>query len=175
MAKDKARRKGENGTDASKCAVQDELALALRIKGWTFPQIGEELGIDQSTAYRSYRRAMDKVREITVEEAEVARDLELAKLDEIERVLRERVINPGLNRFGETEPLAGHANALMNVHERRAKLLGIDAAIKHEHSGPGGAAIPVAVTVKFDLSTLDDAELKQLRALVDKVTLSDDE
>ena len=57
------------------------------------------------------------------------------------------------------------------IKERKAKLLGLDAPVRQEHSGPEGGPIPVQS--QPDLSKLSTEELLELRELLGKTETPD--
>lgn len=101
-------------------------ALELRKRGMNYTQIGEELGCARSTACRYVLSELENLAEKCREEAVHVRDLELQRLDEL-YLIAYRAISDG-------NDLAG-IDRCLRIMERRAKLLGIDAAEKVEHSG----------------------------------------
>jgi AcrR family transcriptional regulator len=163
--KPRGRTFGPNAPHAAARAARCAAALELRRKRWSFDQIGAELGVTAGAAFRYFREEMARLASVTHETATELRQLETATLDEAEKALLERIRNPAVDRFGEVEPVSGHVAALVRVQERRAKLLGLDAPTKLEHSGPDGGPIQVAAV---DLSRLSDGELQALRDLVAK-------
>ena len=101
-------------------------ALELRKQGLNYTQIGEELGCNRSTACRYVLSELENLADKCREEAVHVRDLELQRLDEL-YLIAYRAISDG-------NDLAG-IDRCLRIMERRAKLLGLDAAEKVEHSG----------------------------------------
>ena len=131
------RRKG----DRLRAGERRERALELSLAGRSLRQIGAELGI-------SHSRAGDFIREALAESAE--RRGELAdKLRERELRRLERLI-ASLDPYRE-DPAA--ANTIIRAGERIAKLHGLDAPARLEHSLAGP-----------DLSALSDEQLATLEA-----------
>lgn len=103
-------------------------ALALRVKGLTFRQIGDALGCDGSTAFRAVRDALAATLAECAELAEHLRELENQRLDEMQAALWEKA-------------LAGvfpAADRVLRIMERRAKLNGLDAPQKIAPTDPSG-------------------------------------
>ena len=103
-------------------------ALALRVKGLTFRQIGDALGCDGSTAFRAVRDALAATLAECAELAEHLRELENQRLDEMQAALWEKA-------------LAGvfpAADRVLRIMERRAKLNGLDAPQKIAPTDPTG-------------------------------------
>ncbi|MFA5137102.1 MAG: helix-turn-helix domain-containing protein [Patescibacteria group bacterium] len=101
-------------------------ALELRKRGMNYTQIGEELGCNRSTACRYVLSELENLADKCREEAVHVRDLELQRLDEL-YLIAYRAISDG-------NDLAG-IDRCLRIMERRAKLLGIDAAAKVDVQG----------------------------------------
>jgi|SRR5882724_1395290 len=93
-------------------------ALALRKKGHTYREIGAQLGVSEQRAWQLVREELDRLtRERTLLADEVRR-LELERLDQLQLGLW-------------LEACKGEVSAVLPVlwiMQRRAKLLGLDAA-----------------------------------------------
>ena len=114
--------------DAVAAAARQADALALRVKGMTFRQIGDALGCDGSTAFRAVRDALAATLAECAELAEHLRELENQRLDEMQAALWEKA-------------LAGvfpAADRVLRIMERRAKLLDLDAPTKIAPTDPSG-------------------------------------
>lgn len=101
-------------------------ALELRKRGMNYTQIGEKLGCARSTACRYVLSELENLADKCREEAVHVRDLELQRLDEL-YLIAYRAISDG-------NDLAG-IDRCLRIMERRAKLLGIDAAAKVDVQG----------------------------------------
>ena len=101
-------------------------ALELRKRGMNYTQIGEKLGCARNTACRYVLSELENLAERCQEEAAHVRDLELQRLDEL-YLIAYRAISDG-------NDLAG-IDRCLRVQERRAKLLGLDAAQKVDVNG----------------------------------------
>ncbi|WP_461369371.1 helix-turn-helix domain-containing protein [Candidatus Darwinibacter acetoxidans] len=101
-------------------------ALELRKRGLNYTQIGKKLGCHRSTACRYVLSELENLAERCREEAVYVRDLELQRLDEL-YLIAYRAIIDGYD-------LAG-IDRCLRIMERRAKLLGIDAAAKVDVQG----------------------------------------
>jgi len=122
-------------------AERQRQALELRKAGHSFDSIAEKLGYsNRSAANKAVRAALA---EITAEPAEEVRKLEIERLDGLYQRAMQLVDDKGYELDDEGLVVAEvPANArvaaigqAVRVGERRAKLLGLDAAEKHEHSG----------------------------------------
>lgn len=88
-------------------------ALRLRARNYTYQEIADELGIKRSTAHSYVKTAMG---EIIREPAEEVVALELDRYDEMQRLVREAIVNKGeLDRVPHW----------LKISEARAKLLGL--------------------------------------------------
>lgn len=101
-------------------------ALELRKRGMNYTQIGEKLGCARNTACRYVLSELENLADKCREEAVHVRDLELQRLDELYLVAWKAI--------AEGSDL-GAIDRCLRIMERRAKLLGLDAAEKVEHSG----------------------------------------
>lgn len=128
--------RGESTTSPRrlKVVLEKQLsALEYRKIGYTFAQIADALGY--ATAQGAYLAVHSALARVVREPAEEILKLELERLDAL-------FAKPYQNA------LAGDLMALngcLNVMARKAKLLGLDAPTKSEHSGPNGA--PMATVV----------------------------
>jgi len=101
-------------------------ALELRKRGMNYTQIGEKLGCARNTACRYVLSELENLADKCREEAVHVRDLELQRLDDL-YLIAYRAIIDGYD-------LAG-IDRCLRIMERRAKLLGIDAAAKVDVQG----------------------------------------
>lgn len=110
-------------------------ALELRKQGLTYGQIGDLLGISEMGAHKCVNRALNKFRTEMAEEAADVRQLELERLDALFAGVWMKALSGDPASMGSA----------LKVMERRAKLLGLDAATKSELSGPDGKPLSVGV------------------------------
>lgn len=115
-------------------------ALELRKAGWAFHEIGVRLGISTTQAFRDVSTQLKQLAALALDNANELRQLELERLDMLIQGLEPmaRVGNPGA------------VNSYLRVMERRAKLLGLDAPVRQEHTGADGGAIKTYVTFNPD-------------------------
>lgn len=95
-------------------------ALSLRREGKRYDEIGEALGITASGAWRLVQRAYRRAQKQNDSEVEFQRKLDLERCDVAISALWPNVL---AGKYGAIE-------RLMQVLERRAKLLGLDAPVK---------------------------------------------
>lgn len=95
------------------------------LKGTSVTAAGEAVGVGRDTAYRRFRAACDEHPVMAIENY---RTLELARLDRIVDRLTE------ILDASDAKNVVNAAQVLVRVQERRAKLLGMDAAIKVEQT-----------------------------------------
>lgn len=100
-------------------------ALRLRKEGLTFEEIGRQLGVNKSTAYNHVTEALKELRQDATENAEQVKAIELERLDTIYRNGFSALINGDLKG----------GDLCLRAMDRRARLLGLDAATKTEISG----------------------------------------
>lgn len=101
-------------------------ALELRKRGMNYTQIGEKLGCARNTACRYVLSELENLSDKCREEAVHVRDLELQRLDELYLI--------AYHAISDGNDLAG-IDRCLRIMERRAKLLGIDAAAKVDVQG----------------------------------------
>ena len=113
-------------------------AWELRIAGLTQQQIGAKLGLSQSIVSRMLARARADATEATHTVAATATTEQVARLDRMLTALWEKVRN-GNERAIESA---------LRIEERRAKLLGLDAAVRKEVDiTTAGKAVRFDVTI----------------------------
>jgi hypothetical protein len=100
-------------------------ALELRKRGMNYTQIGEKLGCARNTACRYVLSELENLADKCREEAVQVRDLELQRLDALYLKAWEAVEGGDLPAI----------DRCLRVQERRAKLLGLDAAQKVNVNG----------------------------------------
>lgn len=125
------KRRGRGGEQRTQS--QATQALDLRIAGVEYRKIAAQLGVALSTAHSLVHSEMERVAELNRGKAEELREIEAAKLDAIERDMRPR------SERGDAQAAA----VLVRVVAQRAKLYGLEAAQKHEISGPDGGPISI--------------------------------
>lgn len=122
MSKKGGRPKGKaNAVKAAK-AARTATALELRVAGLTIDQIAERLGVSHAQAHADVSSALAKAAERTKDKAEELRELGVARCEAIVARLMGHADNPKA------------AAVILKAEDRRAKLLGLDAPKKLEHS-----------------------------------------
>jgi DNA-binding transcriptional MerR regulator len=133
-------------------AEKQNRALALRRQGMSLVAIGQVMGCHHTHAMRMIRAA---IKDITRENAEEVRDLELERLDQKERRLQKlwRAAIPAA-QAGDPEAIKVAAKLIetgLRVSESRRKLLGADAPAKSEVTLTGDATPAAARRVMQEL------------------------
>jgi len=104
-----------------RAAERQAEALALRIKGGTYRAIAAELRMTPGGVYKSVSRALRAISRQTGETAEELRRLELERLDRLwESAFRLATVTSDMTAV----------RACLGIQERRARLLGLDAAME---------------------------------------------
>jgi DNA-binding CsgD family transcriptional regulator len=124
----------------SEIAERRHLAYQYRTRRYTYRQIGRELNVSAATAYNDVQSILAEVNAKTQETALNVRDMEVAMLDELQRALVKK------GKAGDLRTI----DRMLKIMERRAKLLGLDAAIKHEHAGADGGAIKTEGSLRIE-------------------------
>ena len=145
-------------------------ALDLRKRGHTYTEIAGKLECARSTACRYVLSELEYLADQCREEAGQVRDLELARLDELylkawtalesASALLATSVAPdehGRDRLTDEKQYMRASRALsdaegrcLNIMERRAKLLGLDAPAKQELTGKDGG--PLRIVTAEDLT-----------------------
>lgn len=121
---------------ASKALERD--AMALRLRGHTYVEIGEACGVTAEGARRACQRAMAEIRTETAETAAEVREQEAARLDAVLVRLAELA-----EQSADESTALAVIDRLLRVQDRRAKLLGLDLQ-RTEITGPGGGPLQIA-------------------------------
>lgn len=148
---EKGQKRRQKGSPANITAVERELlALEFRKQGLTYRRIGLNLGITEDGAWRAVMRGLRHIREEIAETAPEVLDLELQRLDDM-----------FVGHYKKAkEGDARSTDICLRIMERRARYLGLDAAIRQELTGADGGPVQV------DLSTLTDEELALLHKII---------
>lgn len=105
--------------------------MQLRVEGHSMRAIAKTLGVGLGQVHRDIEAVLEEVRKHAAEDGERHISLMLERLDLATKGL--------MSKVKKGDPRA--CDTLVRLEERRAKLLGLDAASKLEHSGPQGAPI----------------------------------
>lgn len=112
-------------------------AVEYRLLGYTYRQIGEEMGIDLTRAYQLVNWAMGQVPSESVEEL---RGMQTARLESMLSSMMDKAI------AGDAEA----QNQSLRIMDMLNKLHGLLAAQRLEHSGEVQGAGPVIVNINGD-------------------------
>jgi len=125
---------GRTADTAVVIAERRKEAAKLRVQGLGLLEIAERLGVSTSTAWSDIESVLDEWRCEAVADIGRLRQLEVAKLDELWHSLFSRAVDDRDEKA---------VDRLIRLAERRAKLLGLDAPVRSEVSGPDGGALQV--------------------------------
>jgi DNA-binding CsgD family transcriptional regulator len=123
-----------------KAAERDAQVTALLLQGLRPPAVARALGITRQTAYKAMLRAFARLKDENAPIAAAARDLCLARYD--------RLIQ---SHWPAAQEDPAVAQLIIRLEESKRKLLGIDAADKHELAGPDGAPLHVQHGLSDDM------------------------
>jgi hypothetical protein len=139
--------------EAAHAAECSATALALRADGHTFRAIAQMMQCSVSTAHKYIKAGLDERRKTIALLAADVIEIELDRLDAMHFALRTKIAE------GDTQAI----NAALAVMARRAKLLGLDAAEKIEHTGTPTRteAAAIAESVFGSKSALKDDSVPQ--------------
>jgi hypothetical protein len=112
-------------------AFKQAAAMRLRVRGWSYEQIGRKLHpTSDSPARYAYDVISAGLKAVRLESVEEMRDVEVARFDALLKtafaVLRVSA------RRNDARAVAATINSIIRVSERRAKLLGLDAPVKYD-------------------------------------------
>jgi hypothetical protein len=124
--------------------AHEEQALELRKKGFSYPEIGRQLGVSQAGAFQMVMRVLAAYEDDIKEQVPRVRQLELERLDDMLTKLQPK-INMGDDRA---------VNTALNLMARRAKFMGLDAPTEVHSTGE------IQLVPDTDL----DNEIRQLNA-----------
>ena len=110
--------------------VREKISQHLQKAEYEVSRCEKSLPSGQTIAYRAFNRALSR---IIMEEPDEMRLLELSRLDRIQIEIYRNA----------TQGQLGAVDRYLKIAERRAKLMGIDAAERVEHAGIGGGPIQV--------------------------------
>lgn len=127
--------RGQNSKRRALAEVRRKQILELRTKGHTIEQIAAKVGMSRSGAHSALKQSLSAVAAERREIADYQLDFELEQIDTVIRGMAVKV--------GKGDAHAGAT--MLRAMEHRAKLLGLYAAEKHEHT--------------IDLKKMSDADL----------------
>ena len=137
-------------------------ALELRKAGLTYEKIAEALGIAKSYAHEIIMKGLESIKEDIKTDATTLVALEVERLDALLRSLWANKDNPR------------HADTILKIMERKAKLQGLDAPTRIEQSGVGGNPIQLQAVPMIDWSKATEEEIRIAKEL-EKRLLSNNE
>lgn len=130
-------------------AVRRRQAVRMRLDGKPWHEIEKALGYaSPGAAHTDVKRALEESRKELALVADEYRELELQRLDDMERATRTvldalhvtvshgRIIrNDDGSELLDHDPALRAVDRLLRIAERRSRLLGLDQPVKHEISG----------------------------------------
>lgn len=140
---------------AAERVLRERKGIALRLAGATYEEIGEQLEMSESGAYRLVRRCLARERARTEEDAETLRQIDLMRVERAILALWTMVKAGNL----------GAIDRLLRCLDIRAKYLGLYAPARTEHTGKDGG--PMQYEHQF--AHLSDTELDDAIAVAQAV------
>lgn len=142
--------------------------VELRQRGDTWASIAETVraeygadalpsGWDRRYAHKDFRRLLQKLREEAQEAARDVRDLELRRLDTMQRAL-----------WADATGAEGRAadvravDRVLKIMDRRTKLLGLDEPQRFRVEGTGGGPVQTFEWASIQWSELSDEQVQRL-------------
>ena len=105
-----------------KARDREDKAIALRMAGATYRQIGQELGYSAQAAWGSVDRALRRIAKHTNEDAKKLRRIELRRLERLHLLMWQEATK---KETKEKQRLAA-IDRCLKIAERRARLMGLD-------------------------------------------------
>jgi hypothetical protein len=128
---------GATSAASARSTMLQEKALQARLRGLSCAAIAAEIGCSKTQAHRLLVKALAGARATIAAAADEALAVDLLRLD--------AMWPENFTRAQAGDVAAVHA--CMRIMERRARLLGLDAAQKRELSGPDGQPLPLVPPV----------------------------
>ena len=122
-------------------AQRREEALQLRLMGLTFEQIGARLGIKRPSAYALVKKAIES------RSAENWERIEEMRQEEVERLRAMLTVATSAAIKGDL----GGVREVRAISDQLAKLQGLYAPVRQEHTGKNGEPIETKATVTIVL------------------------
>jgi hypothetical protein len=117
-----------------RAAERRNQAIGLRKQGKTFKEIGAVIGVTPQAVFKMVTKTLDEANALLVTETKALRQRQLDRID---------VLVQAMWKVATEKGEVGKVDRLVKLFEREAKLAGLDAAEKFEHSGPDGGPITV--------------------------------
>jgi hypothetical protein len=140
-----SRRRRKGSVEAQTIELMQKV-VRLRKQRFSYEQIGNQLGLSTSWVHEIFQKAR---KELIRDDLETIIDLECRTLDDMQASLSTAALQ------GDTSAI----NATLKIQERRARLLGLDAPSRAEHSGPNGRPFQIEKAVTVDQARAEIVEL----------------
>jgi hypothetical protein len=142
------RRKQSAKQKSAEIAIEKrrEKAAKLKLAGWSMRDIAAHLKCSLGTVHADIAAVLTRTQDSADEAVRLEREISLARLE-----VATKGIWPGVES-GDAEAV----DRLVKLEARRAKILGLDAPTKQEHSGPEGGPIEVGAAASSLESKLDE-------------------
>ena len=127
--------------------------LQLRIAGKTYSKIATETGMSVHVC-RKHLSNMMRSANLTMDLEELVY-LELERLDHLTSAV-------WLDAMGGSDKAV---NSVLRIMERRSRLMGLDAPVRHELAGPGGGAINIANWAEFVVNDSKASDLEEVEII----------
>lgn len=146
-------RKRKNRPVNIRAAERRIRAVELRREGKTFVEIATALGISRTRAFQLVTEAIDETNDLLVTETKKLRQRQQDRIAALVKALWKKATKDGQ---------VGAVDRVIKLLEREARLAGLDAAEKFEHSGPDGGPITID-EIRSDVSARLTALARQRR------------
>jgi hypothetical protein len=156
--------RGAKAGHRERVAARQQQAMRLRVAGASYASIANALGVSKQQAFRDCTTALTETLTLRDSAAERYRELECARLDALLVACWPRA------QAGSAE----HVRAAVRIAERRARLLGLDAAVASKLELTGTVAVP---DERFRVALADEsvdslvARAEKLRAMLAEMQL----
>lgn len=123
--------KGTKKGQAEAAVLRRQQMFQLRCAGASFEQIGRQFGVSSTVAFKLVQRVLSDIKETEKQDLAEMRAVENERIDLAARSIAGKVREGSL----------GAIDRWIKLLERRAKLNGLDAAVKQEVTGADGAPL----------------------------------
>ncbi len=116
------KRQSSTSPQKVKAAERRRQAVALRLSGATYQQIGDKLGVTSSAAHLQVKQELETRAKQSEGKIVELRQIELARVDRVLLAIWDKVLKSDYKAIDK----------FVKLSERRAKLLGLDAPVQHK-------------------------------------------
>ena len=110
----------KNSKRACRRIKNSQIALELRLKGYSYPKIASTMGLSTTYVHRLVETELKRCKEMTAETREQIKDQELMRLDRLLEQAKEHLLKEWCTKT---------AKIVLDIQSRRTLYLGLDDAV----------------------------------------------